>query len=151
MAGANMSGDLTNPRKSIPIGTLSSVILTTIIYVSLIFVAAVIATPDEMARNYNVFIDKALVWTNRTWPVYWELLLSSALGSFVGAPRILLALGEKNILPKSQLLSKTSKRGEPVNAMFVTAIIVLFGISLRNLNTIAPLLDHVFYDYICHG
>lgn len=143
MAGANMSGDLTNPRKSIPVGTISSVILTTIIYISLIFVAAVIATPDELAKNYNVFIDKSLFG-----PIVLAGLLgatlSSALGSFVGAPRILLALGEKNILPKSQKLAKTSKKGEPVNAMLITAFIVLFGISLRNLNTIAPLLTMFF-------
>ena len=143
MAGANMSGDLTNPRRSIPYGTLSSVILTTIIYISLIFVAAVIATPDELSQNYNVFIDKAFFS-----PIVLAGLLgatlSSALGSFVGAPRILLALGEKNIIPQSQKLAKTSKRGEPVNAMLVTAVIVLFGISLRNLNTIAPLLTMFF-------
>ena len=143
MAGANMSGDLTNPRKSIPVGTISSVILTTIIYISLIFVAAVIATPDELAKNYNVFIDKSLFG-----PIVLAGLLgatlSSALGSFVGAPRILLALGEKNILPKSQKLAKTSKKGEPFNAMLITAVIVLFGISLRNLNTIAPLLTMFF-------
>ena len=143
MAGANMSGDLTNPRKSIPLGTISSVILTTFIYVSLIFVAAVIATPDELAKNYNVFIDKSLFK-----PIVLAGLLgatlSSALGSFVGAPRILLALGEKRILPKSQLLAKLSNRGEPVNAMLITAIIVLIGISLRNLNTIAPILTMFF-------
>ena len=143
MAGANMSGDLTNPRKSIPVGTISSVIITTVIYVSLIFVAAVIASPDELAKNYNVFIDKSLYG-----PIVLAGLLgatlSSALGSFVGAPRILLALGEKNILPKSQSLAKKSKRGEPVNAMLITAVIVLFGISLRNLNTIAPLLTMFF-------
>ncbi|ALM07827.1 hypothetical protein SB49_08490 [Sediminicola sp. YIK13] len=143
MAGANMSGDLTNPRKSIPLGTISSVILTTVIYISLIFVAAMIATPEELAKNYNVFIDKALFG-----PIVLAGLLgatlSSALGSFVGAPRILLALGEKNILPKSQKLSKLSKKGEPVTAMLVTAFIVLFGISLRNLNTIAPLLTMFF-------
>ncbi len=143
MAGANMSGDLTNPRKSIPLGTISSVIITTIIYISLIFVAAMIATPEELAKNYNVFIDKALFG-----PIVLAGLLgatlSSALGSFVGAPRILLALGEKNILPKSQKLSKLSKKGEPVTAMLVTAFIVLFGISLRNLNTIAPLLTMFF-------
>ena len=143
MAGANMSGDLTNPRKSIPVGTISSVIITTIIYISLIFVAAVIASPDELARNYNVFIDKALFG-----PIVLAGLLgatlSSALGSFVGAPRILLALGEKNILPKSKELARKSKKGEPVNAMLITAGLVLFGISLRNLNTIAPLLTMFF-------
>ncbi|SHF28194.1 Amino acid transporter [Arenibacter palladensis] len=143
MAGANMSGDLTNPRKSIPVGTISSVIITTIIYISLIFVAAVIASPDELAKNYNVFIDKALFG-----PIVLAGLLgatlSSALGSFVGAPRILLALGEKNILPKSKELAKKSKKGEPVNAMLITAGLVLFGISLRNLNTIAPLLTMFF-------
>ena len=143
MAGANMSGDLTNPRKSIPLGTISSVIITTIIYISLIFVAAFIASPDEMAKNYNVFIDKALFG-----PIVLAGLLgatlSSAIGSFVGAPRILLALAEKNILPKSKELAKKSKKGEPVNAMLITAGLVLFGISLRNLNTIAPLLTMFF-------
>ena len=143
MAGANMSGDLTNPRKSIPVGTLSSVVITTVIYVSLIFVAAVLAAPSELAANYNIFIDKALFG-----PIVLAGLLgatlSSALGSFVGAPRILLALGEKNILPKSNFLSNLSKRGEPVNAMLITAVIVLIGISLRNLNTIAPILTMFF-------
>ncbi len=143
MAGANMSGDLTNPRKSIPIGTISSVIITTIIYISLIFVAALIATPEELAGNYNVFIDKALFS-----PIVLAGLLgatlSSALGSFVGAPRILLALGEKRILPQSQRLAKLSSRGEPVNAMLITAVIVIIGIFLRNLNTIAPILTMFF-------
>jgi amino acid transporter len=143
MAGANMSGDLTNPRKSIPLGTISSVIITTIIYVSLIFVAALIASPKELTENYNVYIDKSLFG-----PIVLAGLLgatlSSALGSFVGAPRILLALGEKRILPKSQSLAKLSKRGEPVNAMLITAVIVIIGISFRNLNTIAPILTMFF-------
>ncbi|WP_373074481.1 amino acid permease [Zeaxanthinibacter enoshimensis] len=143
MAGANMSGDLSNPRKSIPYGTLSSVVITTLIYLSLVFVAALIATPDELASDYNIFIEKAL-WGPIVLAGLLGATLSSALGSFVGAPRILLALGEKRILPKSRALAATSKKGEPVNAMLVTAVIVLFGISLRNLNTIAPLLTMFF-------
>jgi solute carrier family 12 sodium/potassium/chloride transporter 2 len=138
MAGANMSGDLTNPGKSIPLGTISSVILTTLIYISLIFVAGMIATPEEMTSNYYVFIDKALYG-----PIVVAGLLgatlSSALGSFIGAPRILLALAEKGILPKSKDFAKTSTKGEPVNAMLMTAVIVFIGISLRDLNRIAPL------------
>jgi solute carrier family 12 (sodium/potassium/chloride transporter), member 2 len=143
MAGANMSGDLTNPRRSIPVGTISSVIITAVIYISLVFVAALIADPKELVQDYNVFLDKSLYK-----PVVVAGLLgaslSSALGSFVGAPRILQALGEKNILPKSNQLKKLSSKGEPVNAMKITALIVLAGISLRNLNTIAPLITMFF-------
>lgn len=143
MAGANMSGDLTNPRKSIPRGTLSAVGITTIIYFSLIFVAALLAPASELVSNYTIFIDYAF------WPpiVLAGLLgatFSSAIGSFVGAPRILLALGEKNILPKSNFLSKTNKHGEPHNAMWVTVIIVAFGLSLRDLNAVAPLITMFF-------
>lgn len=143
MAGANMSGDLTSPRKSIPKGTISAVILTTLIYISLIFVASLLATPAELTSNYNLFIDKALYG-----PIVLAGLLgatlSSALGSFIGAPRILLALAEKGILPQSKELSKTSKKGEPINAMLITAVIVFIGISLRDLNTIAPILTMFF-------
>ena len=143
MAGANMSGDLENPRKSIPRGTISAVLMSTLVYIALVFVAALLATPKELVENYNVFIDKAYYA-----PIVLAGLLgatlSSALGSFVGAPRILLALGEKSILPKSEFLSKTNKKGEPFNAMIITAVIVLIGLSLRDLNTIAPLITMFF-------
>ncbi|WP_339896460.1 amino acid permease [uncultured Algibacter sp.] len=143
MAGANMSGDLTSPRKSIPKGTISAVILTTFIYISLIFVASLLATPTEMTSNYNLFIDKAL-YSPIVLAGLLGATLSSALGSFIGAPRILLALAEKGILPKSKALAKTSKKGEPVNSMLITAVIVFIGISLRDLNTIAPILTMFF-------
>jgi len=143
MAGANMSGDLKNPRKNIPVGTISAVIITTLVYMVLVFVAALLATPTELLENYNVFIDKAYYA-----PIVLAGLLgatlSSALGSFVGAPRILLALGEKRILPKSPFLAKTNKKGEPINAMIITSFIVLLGLSLRDLNTIAPLITMFF-------
>ncbi len=143
MAGANMSGDLKDPRNSIPRGTLSAVLITAVVYVGLVFIAAFLATPTELVENYNVFIDKAYFA-----PVVLAGLLgatlSSALGSFVGAPRILLALGEKHILPKSKFLAKTNRKGEPFNAMLITTILVFVGLSLRNLNTIAPLITMFF-------
>lgn len=143
MAGANMSGDLTDPRKSIPKGTISAVLLTAVIYLGLIFVAALIATPEELVSNYNVFIEKSL-FPPLVLAGLLGATLSSAIGSFVGAPRILLALGQKKILPQSRFISRISNRGEPVNAMLITSIIVLIGISLRNLNTVAPLLTMFF-------
>ncbi|MGB3151508.1 MAG: amino acid permease, partial [Maribacter sp.] len=143
MAGANMSGDLKNPRKNIPNGTLSAVIITAFVYIGLSFVAGFLATPSELVGNYNVFIEKAFFS-----PIVLAGLLgatlSSALGSFVGAPRILLALGEKRILPKSRFLAKTNKKGEPFNAMLVTSVVVILGLSFRSLNTVAPLITMFF-------
>ena len=143
MAGVNMSGELTNPRKSIPNGTITAVILTGIIYIFLIFVAALIASPDELVRDYYVFIDKA-AWKPIVIAGLLGATFSSALSSMVGAPRILLALGEKNILPKSPFFARKSRSGEPRNAMFFSILVVIFSLLFRDLNAIAPLITMFF-------
>ncbi len=143
MAGVNMSGELRDPRKSIPAGTIIAVVLTGIIYLVLIFVASMMATPEELVSDYYVFIDKAL-WK----PVVLAGLLgatfSSGLSSMVGAPRILLALGQKNILPKSPFFAKVGANGEPRNAIFFTMVVVVFSLLFRDLNAIAPLITMFF-------
>lgn len=143
MAGVNMSGELSDPRQSIPKGTLLAVVLTGIIYVGLIFVASVMATPEELVSDYYIFI-------NRAWwkPIVIAGLLgatfSSALSSMVGAPRILLALGQKNILPQSRFFSKVSPSGEPRNAVYFSILVVIFSLLFRDLNAIAPLITMFF-------
>ena len=69
---------------------------------------------------------------------------SSALASFVGAPRILQALGSHSIVPLSGVFATRTKSGEPRNATFLTAAIVLAAIMLRELNAIAPLISMIF-------
>lgn len=143
MAGANMSGDLTNPRVNIPKGTLSAIGLTAVIYIGLIFVAAMLATPEEMMADYNVFINKS-AWAPIVLLGLFGATFSSALSSFVGAPRILFALGEFNILPGSQHFTKTTQTGEPRNAMLFTAIVVFISLLARDLNAIAPWISMFF-------
>lgn len=143
MAGLNMSGDLKNPRKSIPKGTLWAVVLTAIIYLALAFMAAFMGNSRELVENYTFFIDHAYI------PVLVLIGLagatfSSALTSFVGAPRILEAVAKKNILPFSDRLRKRNKRGEPAAAILVTGIIVFLALLLRELNQIAPLITLFF-------
>jgi amino acid transporter len=143
MAGVNMSGELSNPRKSIPTGTLLAVILSALIYLGLIFIASIVATPEELVNDYYIFIDRAL-WK----PVVIGGLLgatfSSALSSMVGAPRILLALGQKNILTKSSYFARISKSGEPRNAILFSILVVIFSLLFRDLNAIAPLITMFF-------
>jgi len=123
MAGANMSGDLENPRRSIPIGTLSAIGISLVIYLLLSLWFAVQAPAGTLVENYTIMIDRA-AWG----PVVLAGLLgatfSSALSSLVGAPRILQALGEHEILPGSSFFAKKTKRGEPRNGMIVTGVIV---------------------------
>jgi amino acid transporter len=143
MSGANMSGELKNPRRSIPIGTMAAIGLSTVIYLVLAYWLSRVASPSELVSNYTVMIDKAL------WPpiVLAGLLgatFSSGLASLVGAPRVLQALAVHDIVPGSETLAKKGSNSEPRNAMWFTAIIVLVGLMLRDLNAIAPLITMFF-------
>jgi len=143
MAGANMSGELKNPRTSIPLGTMTAIGLSFVIYVLIAIWLLRSATTDELVTNYTVMIDMAY-WGA---PVVAGLLgatFSSALASAVGAPRILQALGNHDILPASGWMSQRTDAGEPRNAMMITGGIVLAALMVRDLNAIAPLITMFF-------
>lgn len=143
MAGANMSGDLKNPRKSIPIGTLSAIAVSLVIYLALAWWLAASATTEELVSNYTVMIDKS-AWGPAVLAGLLGATFSSALSSLVGAPRIMQALAEHKILPGSSWFVKRTTGGEPRNAMIFTGVLVLGALMLRNLNAIAPLITMFF-------
>jgi amino acid transporter len=143
MAGANMSGELKDPRKSIPTGTLWAIGVSFVIYMALAFWLARSATENELINNYNIIIEKAF---------YGPLVIagilgatfSSALASMVGSSRILFAMGEHNVLPYSKFLAGQSANGQPRNAMLVTGIMIFVTMLLRDLNAVAPLVTLFF-------
>ena len=143
MAGANMSGELENPRRNIPIGTLSAIGISLVIYLVLAYWLARVAPEGDLVENYTVMVDRA-AWG----PVVLAGLLgatfSSALSSLVGAPRILQALGQHRILPAGSWLARRAANGEPRNAFLLTGVIVLAALMLRDLNAVAPLITLFF-------
>ncbi|MCF8128823.1 MAG: amino acid permease [Deltaproteobacteria bacterium] len=143
MAGANMSGDLKNPRRSIPLGTLSAIGLSLIIYLVLALWLAMSTSNTSLLNNYSVMIDKA-AWGPAVLAGLLGATFSSALSSLVGSPRILQALAEHKILPGSTWFAVRTAKGEPRNAMLLTGAIVLLALMLRNLNAIAPLITMFF-------
>jgi len=143
MAGANMSGDLKSPRRSIPVGTLTAVGISLLIYLFLAWWLAVSASPEELLKNYNILIDRA-AWGPAVVAGLLAATFSSALSSLVGGPRILQALAEHRIIPASRWFEKRTARGEPRNAMLLTGVIVLSAMMLRDLNAIAPLVTMFF-------
>lgn len=143
MAGANMSGELTNPRRSIPVGTLTAIGVSTAIYLAMAYWLARSATTDELLTNFTIVIDEA-AWGQAVVAGLLGATFSSALASIVGAPRILQALGSHRILPFGEKLARVSPRGEPRNAIWVSGAIALVALLLRDLNAIAPLVSMFF-------
>jgi solute carrier family 12 sodium/potassium/chloride transporter 2 len=143
MSGANMSGDLKDPRRSIPRGTLAAIGVSLTVYLLLAVWLARSATPEELVNNYTVMIDKA-AWRPAVIAGLLGSTFSASLASVVGASRILMAMGEHRVLPQGRWLARRTTKGEPRNALFVTTIIIVATIMLRDLNAIAPLVTMFF-------
>ena len=151
MAGANMSGDLKDPKRAIPLGTLAAIGVALVIYVLLAIWLARSATPDEMISNYTVMMDKAY-WPSAVLAGLLGATFSSALASLVGAGRILQAMGAHQVVPAADWLETLSPNGEPRNAMWVTGGIIFLSLLVRDLNAVAPLITMFFlvtYAMIC--
>lgn len=142
-AGAAMSGELINPRKNIPLGMLTAIGIGFLIYVATAFWLNTHATPQQLVSN-NLIMSEIARWK---WAIAAGIMgatLSSALGSILGAPRILAALGQDKVVPFSSLWEKRSKTGEPRNSLVLTAIIVEGSILMGDINSIAPLITMFF-------
>ena len=147
MAGISLSGDLSDPRESIPKGTMGAIGLTLLIYLALAYWLARVAPVGDLLSNSTVMVDKAF-WS---WAILAGLLgatFSSALGSLLAAPRVLQALGSHGVLPLGKILARETADHEPRNAMLVTGGIVLvtllFAWAGGGLNAIAPLITLFF-------
>lgn len=143
MAGANMSGELKNPRRAIPLGTLAAIGVSLVIYLMVSFWLATVASPTQLQNDYTVMIQDAR-WSQLVLAGLLAATFSSALNSMVGASRVLQAMGEHNILPGSGWLTRRSRTGVPRNAILFTGLIVFASLMLRSLNTIAPLITMFF-------
>jgi len=143
MAGANLSGDLKNPRRAIPLGTFSAIGVTMIIYIALAYMTARYIPAEELRTNEMVMVDHAR-WGFLVLMGILAATFSSALGSILGAPRILQALAENHTVPFSRVLSQKSAKNEPLNAMIFTAVIIEAALILGDLNALAALITMFF-------
>ena len=144
MAGVNMSGDLKEPRKAIPLGTLLAISFTAIIYVGVAYLLA--ASNSREALLSDNFVMKDTAWSGALiFAGVFAATLSSALGSMMGAPRILQAFGKDNIIKAMGFFGKgNGSANEPRRAIILTFIISCAGILIGDLNAIAPVITMFF-------
>ena len=146
-AGIGLSGDLKDPKKSIPKGTLAAVISGAIIYLIIPLLLAITGalTLEQMAdpdAGVTVWTRLAIFGPWIVYPAVWGAVLSSAFGSILGGPRILQALSMDGLMPK--FLSKLSKSGQPTIATWISGFIAIAAVFLGGLNTIAQYVSVLF-------
>ncbi|MDT8391408.1 MAG: amino acid permease [Lentisphaeria bacterium] len=158
MAGVNMSGDLKDPAKSIPAGTLLAVGVGFLVYALQIFLCGGMASREELIQTpYLLLVSNALFGMG--WLVTAGVFLatiSSAIGSDLGAPRVLQALARDRVLRVTNPFAKGTVKGdEPRRALVLTFLIgigtvLIFGRGGGGggLNIVASVVSMIFlYTY----
>ncbi len=141
-AGVSMSGDLKDPRKDIPVGTIAAILVGLTVYIGLAVFLSSTVNNTLLVNDTNVLFK--ISWIPQL--VIAGVLgatLSSALGSIMGAPRIMQAVAKDGIAPF--FLSKGfGPSNEPRNALLLTFLIAQAGILIGDLNVIARIVTIFF-------
>ena len=141
-AGIAMSGDLKDPKKSIPNGTLLAIGVGLIVYLVLAVFIAFNINSEVLKTDYNILMKMAL-FTPAVVAGIWGATLSSALGGILGGPRILQAMSIDKVTPRVFGKGK-GVNNEPVYALFMVFIIAEAGILIGELDVIARIVS-MFY------
>jgi solute carrier family 12 sodium/potassium/chloride transporter 2 len=145
MAGVSMSGDLREPSRAIPIGTLAAVGTGYLVYMVLpIFL--VYRADTQSLLNEKLIMQQIALWGPAILLGVWGATLSSALGSILGAPRVLQALARDGVLPRwcDFLGQGSGPNDEPRVGTAVTLGIAIATVCIGELNLIAPVLTMFF-------
>ena len=89
--GVSMSGDLKDPGRSLPLGTFAAVGISILVYFGVALVFGAAAPLSELAGDYTV-MNRLALWGPLIDAGVVAATLSSAMASFLGAPRILQSL-----------------------------------------------------------
>ncbi|MCK5652077.1 MAG: amino acid permease, partial [Gemmatimonadetes bacterium] len=145
MAGVNMSGDLEKPGRSIPRGTFAAIGVGYLIYMALPLLLFSRADTSSLVSD-PLIMRRLAFWGDAILLGVWGATLSSAVGSILGAPRVLQALARDGILPKPlRWLGKGSEVDDTPRAGTVLTLgLALVAVYYGNLNIIAPILTMFF-------
>ncbi|XP_022762680.1 cation-chloride cotransporter 1-like isoform X3 [Durio zibethinus] len=143
MAGSNRSALLKDTQRSIPIGTLAATLTTTGLYIVSVLLFGAVATREKLLTD-------RLLTATIAWPfpviVHIGIILSTlgaALQSLTGAPRLLAAIANDDILPVLNYF-KVADGSEPYIATLFTAFVCMGCVIIGNLDLITPTVTMFF-------
>lgn len=135
-----MSGDLRNPSKAIPKGTLWAMLTTFIVYFVVILSMACTISRDSLLENDNI-----VPLTNLYAPIILAgecaVTFFSALMGIIGSAKLFQALARDKLLPGLSIFGRgTKKADEPILAVLLTYAIAQVAL-LADLNQIATFIS----------
>ncbi len=156
-AGVGLSGDLRDPGKSIPRGTLAATLCGMFIYILIAWKLTLSAPPEALVDTSH------LIMSDIAWQGWWLIpiglaaaTISSALGSIMVAPRTLQAIARDGIFPTPKLNNLLAKgegeKDEPFNASVITIIIAGLFILMGAIDEVAKIISMFFmvtYGSLC--
>jgi amino acid transporter len=156
-AGVGLSGDLRDPGRSIPLGTVAATVTGMVIYFFIAYKLVVSAAPEDLADTSRLVMADIAIQGWWLIPVgLAAATISSALGSIMVAPRTLQAIARDRIFPTPAINSWLSvgrgKNDEPYNASVVTVLIALVFIFMGAIDSVAEIISMFFmvtYGSLC--
>jgi len=142
--GVSMSGDLKDPGKSLPRGTFAAVGISIVVYLGMAILFAGAATNAELVADYGAMRRlSSIPWLVDAGVI--AATLSSALASFLGAPRILQSLASDRVFPLLGFFATgQGPANNPRRGVLLSTVIALVTVALGDLNTIAPVVSMFF-------
>ena len=153
-AGLGLSGDLKDPRSSIPKGTIWATVVGIVIYIA-VAIKLWWSAPLEALAADELYMENIALWGPIIPIGLAAAAMSSALGSVMVAPRTLQAIAADEIFPAGMSAWLKQGRGsqnEPVRASLATCAIAFVFVLMGDINAVAEIISMFFmvtYGAIC--
>ena len=155
-AGVGLSGDLKNPRFSIPLGTSLATLFGMITYIFVVYKLKVSSSADNLLSDQLVMSKIAFQGSILIPLGLAASTISSALGSIMVAPRTLQALGSDKSFSSSKLNNFFARgkgiSNEPHNTSIITLVIASVFVLIGDVNIVAEIITIFFmltYGTLC--
>lgn len=133
---ASMSEEITNPKRNIPLGLISSLVVTMILYTAMLIVTVgvenslILSDPTNLtpiANAAKLFLGKFGFYMILTASML--AFITTANAGIMAASRYPLAMSRDNLMPEL-LASISPKFGTPTISLVITGVFIVFAIML---------------------
>jgi solute carrier family 12 (potassium/chloride transporter), member 4/6 len=144
LAGSSRSSSLESPSKSIPVGTLGAIGLSTTIYIVTVWLFGLTIANPVLINDK--FVIAAVAWPYERFVAVGVIFSSigAALQTCAGAPRVLSAIAIDNAVPFLACLKPKNPDAEPTKAIWFTWVLASIPAMAGNLDHITPFVTMFF-------